>query len=76
MFIDYSGLYDSSLQRSEMHGLTYFPTITLRSAGAPKRGVTAKSINIWLLWSQNIENPSPVVMYLRSNLSIVDVFNC
>jgi hypothetical protein len=56
MFIEISVPNVSSLQKSEMSGSTYSSFRTLRSAGAPNTSWAAKSINIWLLWSQSIVN--------------------
>jgi hypothetical protein len=55
MFIDTSGL--CKLLRSNGAKCSvpiYSSTSTLRSAGAPNNMLGAESINIWLLWSQNI----------------------
>jgi len=52
---------------------THSSTRTLRSAGAPNIGWPATSINI--LAPLEPGTSSPILMYLRAYLSIVDVFD-
>ena len=54
MFIDSSTLEGSSLQRSEMSGSTFSSANYIALRWSAKHSLAAKSINIWLLRSQNI----------------------
>ena len=54
MFIETPKSKGSSLQRSEIYGPTYFIYQYIALRWSAKQWLVARSINIWLLRSQNI----------------------